>query len=197
MQAAVGQLEQAHIELHRRSEALRQKTRTLYLIERMLGLHNETQDPRQLVDGLLSLAGEDMQAQRTSLMLVAPEPGALYLAAARGVAPHILDGARIKIGHGVAGRVAASRQVLLVQDVAEAQSHPLLRDQYFTTGSFISFPLILHDQLLGVVNLTNRARQGVFTEEDVERVKVLALVISLIAAVARLPERLFETIGVD
>jgi hypothetical protein len=197
VQAAVGQLEQAHIELHRRSEALRQKTRTLYLIERMLSLHNETQDPRQLVDGLLSLAGEDMQAQRTSLMLIAPEPGALYLAAARGVAPHILDGARIKIGHGVAGRVAASREVLLVQDVAEAQAHPLLRDQYFTTGSFISFPLVLHDELLGVVNLTNRARQGVFTEEDVERVKVLGLLISLITAVARLPERLFETIGVE
>ena len=196
VQAAVGQLEQAHIELHRRSEALRQKTRTLYLIERMLALHNETQDPRQLVDGLLSLAGEDMQAQRTSLMLVAPEPGSLYLAAARGVAPHILDGARVKIGHGVAGRVAASREVLLVQDVAEAQAHPLLRDQYFTTGSFISFPLVLHDELLGVVNLTNRARQGVFSEEDVERVKVLALVISLIVAVARLPERLYETIGV-
>ena len=54
---------------------------------------------------------------------------------------------------------------------------------------------MLHDQLLGVVNLTNRARQGVFSEEDVERVKVLALVISLIVAVARLPERLYETIG--
>jgi putative methionine-R-sulfoxide reductase with GAF domain len=196
VQAAVGQLEQAHIELHRRSEALRQKTRTLYLIERMLSLHNETQDPRQLVDGLLSLAGEDMQAQRTSMMLVAPDPGILYLAATRGVAPHILDGSRVRIGHGVAGRVAASREVLLVQDVAEAQAHPLLRDQYFTTGSFISFPLVLHDELLGVVNLTNRARQGVFSEEDVERVKVLALVISLIVAVARLPERLYETIGV-
>ena len=36
--AAVGQLEQAHVELHRRSESLRQRTRTLYLIERMLKL---------------------------------------------------------------------------------------------------------------------------------------------------------------
>ena len=31
--AAVAQLEQAHIELHRRHETVRQKTRTLYLIE--------------------------------------------------------------------------------------------------------------------------------------------------------------------
>jgi hypothetical protein len=196
VQAAVGQLEQAHVELHRRSEALRQKTRTLYLIERMLMLHDEMEDPRQLADGLLSLAGEDMQAQRSSLMLVAPEPETLYLAAARGIAPHILDGSRIRMGQGVAGRVAASREILLVQDVAEAHSHPLLRDQYFTTGSFISFPLILRGELLGVVNLTNRARQGVFSEEDVERVRLLGLVISLIVLHARLAERLIETLGV-
>jgi hypothetical protein len=196
VEVAVGQLEQAHVELHRRSELLRQKTRTLYLIERVLALQDETQDPKQLVDGLLTLAGEDMQAQRTSLMLVAPEPGMLFLAAARGIAPHILDGSRIRVGHGVAGRVAESREILLVQDVAEANSHPLLRDQYFTTGSFISFPLIHHNELLGVVNLTNRARQGVFTEEDVERVRLLGLLISLIVAATRLPERLIETIGV-
>ena len=40
--AAVGQLEQAHVELHRRSETLRQKTRTLYLIERVLTLDAAT-----------------------------------------------------------------------------------------------------------------------------------------------------------
>ena len=74
-------------------------------------------------------------------------------------------------------------------------SHPLLRDQYFTTGSFISFPLIYRDELVGVVNLTNRARQGLFLEEDVERVRLLALVIALVATNAALPERLLETIG--
>jgi hypothetical protein len=194
--AAIGQLERAHIELHRRSEALRQKTRTLYLIEKLLALDSTADDPRELVDGMLSLVGNDMQAQRCSLMLRAPEPGMLYLAAAKGIAPNVAEGARVAIGDGVAGKVAATREPLLVQDVADANAHPLLRDQYFTTGSFISFPLVYHDELLGVVNLTNRAQRGVFTEEDVERVRLLALVISLTAWNARLPERLVAMIGV-
>lgn len=192
--AAVGQLEQAHVELHRRSEALRQRTRTLYLLDRVLTLDADSLDPRQLVDGLLALVGDDMQAQRCSLVLRAPEPGYLYLAAARGIAPHVTHGARILMGEGVAGRVAASRQPLLVQDVDEAQAHPLLRDQYFTTGSFISFPLEYHGELVGVLNLTNRAQRGVFGEADVERVRLLALVISLVACHARLPERLLDTL---
>ncbi len=188
--AAVGQLQQSHVELHRRSEMLRQKTRTLYLIDKVLTVDNQATSPRQLVDGLLALVGDDMQAQRCSLMLRAPEPGYLYLAAARGLAPNIVQGSRIAIGEGVSGRVAASRQPLLVQDVAEAQSHPLLQDQYFTTGSFISFPLVYHNELVGVVNLTNRAQRGVFVEEDVERVRLLGLVISLVVSHARLADRL-------
>ncbi len=194
--AAVGQLEQAHIELHRRSESLRQRTRSLYLLDRALTLDAETADPRLLVDGLLTLVGDDMQAQRCSLMLRAPEPEYLYLAAARGIAPNIVEGMRIRIGEGVAGRVAAAREPLLVQDVREASQHPLLRDQYFTTGSFISFPLVYHGDLVGVLNLTNRAQRGVYSDEDVERVRLLGLVISLITSRNGLPERLLEVIGV-
>ncbi len=195
LSTAVGQLEQTHIELHRRSEALRQRTRTLYLLDRLLSLDAVTRDARELVDGLLALVGDDMQAQRCSLMLQAPEPDHLYLAAARGVAPHIIEGMRIRIGEGVAGRVAAAREPLLVQDVRDAAQHPLLRDQYFTTGSFISFPLVYHDELVGVLNLTNRAQRGVYGDEDVERVRLLGLVISLIASRHNLSERLLEVIG--
>ncbi|HEU5175151.1 MAG TPA: GAF domain-containing protein [Gemmatimonadaceae bacterium] len=193
--AAVEQLERLHIELHRRSETLRQKIRSLYLIERVLTLAASTDDSRQLADGLLALVGDDMQAKRCSLLLRAPEPEMLYLAAARGIAPHIAQGVRTRIGQGVAGKVALHREPLLVQDVEEAKSHPLLKDEYFTTGSFISFPLVFHDELFGVVNITNRSVAGAFTEEDVERVRLLALVIALVATRANLPERLAEALS--
>ncbi len=188
--AAVGQLEQAHIELHRRSEALRQKTRTLYLIDRVLTLDAEKIDPRELVDGLLALVGDDMQAQRCSLVLRAPEPGLLFVAAMRGHTPDGLSGERIRMGEGVAGKVAQSREPLLVQDVREANTHPLLHDQHFSTGSFISFPLEYHGELVGVLNLSDRARGGTYGDEDVERVRLLALLVSLVASHARLAERL-------
>ncbi|HLA90299.1 MAG TPA: GAF domain-containing protein [Gemmatimonadaceae bacterium] len=191
--AAVGQLEQAHVELHRRSEALRQRTRTIYLIERVLGRAAGKEDPQRLAEGLLGLVGDDMQALRCSLFLRVPgDPQRLYLAAGRGLAPHITRGTRITIGEGVAGKVAASREPLLVVDAADV-SEPLLGDEYLTTGSFISFPLVMHDELIGVVNLTNRAQHGLFVEEDVERVRLLGLVIALIAREADLPEQMLGT----
>jgi hypothetical protein len=188
--ATTGTLEQAQVELLRRGETLRQTERTLYLIDRVLSLDAAAHEPRQLVDELLALVGDDMQAQRCSLMLRAPEPDMLYLAAARGVAPHISEGQRVPFGEGVAGKVAVAREPILVRDVRDAGTHPLLRDQYFTAGSFISFPLVYHGELVGVVNLTNRATQAAYTDADVERVRLLALVISLVATHSRLAQRL-------
>lgn len=188
--ASIGQLEQAHIELHRRSESLNQRTRTLYLLDRVLSLAASTTAPRPLVDGLLSLLGDDMQALRCSIFLRKPGEETLYLAAARGLAPHVRLGHSVQLGEGIAGRVAQARAPMLVVDVQEAATHPLLKDEYLTTGSFISFPLVWHDELLGVVNLTNRAQRGLFVEEDVERVRLLGLVISLVATDAQLAQRL-------
>ena len=188
--ASVGQLEQAHIELHRRSEALRQRTRTLYLLDRVMTLAGETHDALELTEGLLALVGDDMHALRCSLFLAGREPGTLYLAAARGLAPHVQIGKVITLGYGVAGKVAQTREPMLVVDAVDAKQTPLLGDNYLTTGSFISFPLVLHDELVGVVNLTNRAQQGLFVEEDVERVRMLGLVISLIASEGGLAEAL-------
>lgn len=188
--AGTAQLEQAHIELHRRSELLRQRSRTLYLLERVLALAGSSNDPKVLADGLLSLVGDDLQAQRCSLMLRSPEPDSLYLAAARGLAPHIRFGQRVRIGEGVAGRVAETREPLLVVDTGDDAPQALLGDEYLTTGSFISFPLVLHDELIGVVNLTNRAQRGLFVEEDVERVRLLGLVCAVVASEGRLAERL-------
>jgi YegS/Rv2252/BmrU family lipid kinase len=96
--SAVEQLEKAHVELHRRNESLRQKTRSIYLIDRVLTLDASTDDPRQLADGLLSLVGDDMHAQRCSLMLRTPDGESLYIAAARGIAPGIMEGTRVALG---------------------------------------------------------------------------------------------------
>jgi len=80
--------------------------------------------------------------------------------------------------------------VILVSDATQASQHPLLKDEYFTSGSFICFPLVYRDDLIGVVNVANRNQQGVFTAADVDRVRLLGLVIAIVAVQAHLTEQL-------
>ena len=106
--SAVEQLEKAHVELHRRSESLRQKTRTIYLIDRVLTLDASMDDPRQLAEGLVSLVCDDMHAQRASLMLRAPDGESLYLAAFRGSGGECRDCGLERCRRGSAGERAGA-----------------------------------------------------------------------------------------
>ena len=177
---AAHHLEQAEIELHRRGESLRARTRTLALLERLLAVASATREPAALTDGLLALLGDDLEAARCSLFLVAPAAATLYLAAGRGLPPTVTLGRIVPFGEGVAGQVAVRREPLLVTDAVDAKAQLQTRDDYRTAGSFISFPLVWRGGLHGVVNVGNRVQQGHFTEEDVARVKLLGLVVAAI-----------------
>jgi putative methionine-R-sulfoxide reductase with GAF domain len=173
-------LDQAEVELHRRGESLRARTRTLSLLERLLGVAGETRDPAALIDGLLALLGDDLEAARCSLFLVGPASETLYLAAGRGLPPDVALGRVVPFGEGVAGQVAVRREPLLVTDAVDAKAQLQTNDAYRTAGSFISFPLVWRGALRGVVNVGNRVQQGAFTEEDVARVRLLGLVVAAI-----------------
>lgn len=178
--AAAHHLEQAEVELHRRGESLRARTRTLALLERLLGVASETRDPAALTDGLLALLGDDLEASRCSLFLAGPVQETLYLAAGRGLPPDVALGRVVKHGEGVAGQVALRREPLLVTDAVDAKVRLAAGDAYRTEGSFISFPLLWRGGLHGVVNVGNRVQQGRFSEEDVARVRLLGLMVAAI-----------------
>ncbi|MEK0430749.1 MAG: hypothetical protein RL139_553, partial [Gemmatimonadota bacterium] len=183
LSASVGHLEQAHVELHRRAESLRARTRTLALLERVFAVAAASVDPEALANGLVELLGDDLEASRCSLFLTGGEPRTLVLVAARGLPPGVGVGRIIPFGESVAGKVAERREPLLVTDAVDVkQHHLLLQDDYLNRGSFISFPLEWRGDLLGVVNVSNRVQQGFFVEEDLVRVRLLALVVSVIVA---------------
>jgi hypothetical protein len=190
--AAVEELEKAHVELHRRHESSRLKSRSLYAIERMLGLAASTEEARAIATEIVQIASEDMQAGRCSLQLTAADGESLVLVAARGIPSDVAIGSRQRMGEGIAGRVARNREPLLARDYQEAKSHELRQDERFTSGSFISQPIILGQELLGVINFTNRAHSGIYVDDDVDRARTIALPIALITAHVRLAERLTE-----
>jgi hypothetical protein len=105
--SAVEQLEKAHVELHRRNETLQQKTRTIYLIDKVLTLDAATDDPRQL--RRRSSFARRRRHARPALLADAAHAGwrvAVHRGGARRRAG-VSEGRACAIGQGIAGRVAA------------------------------------------------------------------------------------------
>lgn len=97
-------------------------------------------------------------------------------------------GARLRLGEGIAGRVALTRQPVLVLGKADPQEFPGLRDRSHVPQSAMSVPLIHREELLGVLNVS-AGPETVFTEHDLQLLAVFAGS----AAVSMANARLYET----
>jgi two-component system sensor histidine kinase KdpD len=97
------------------------------------------------------------------------------------------QGKRVRLGEGIAGQVASSREPLLIEGEADAARFPGLTKRASKIESALSTPLISRDEVVGVLNV-NAAPGRVFTEYDLRAMSVFAEQ----AAAAISNARLFE-----
>jgi HD-GYP domain-containing protein (c-di-GMP phosphodiesterase class II) len=126
-----------------------------------------------LANTMLDLAINYTNAEKGSLMLVS-ERDELYILSARGFDPQLITTYRIKVGEGIAGTVAQSRQAFLVEDIEKDKRFKgQTRDRY-KTRSFISCPILKSNRLLGVLNINDKKDDTPFTEDEFELIKIIA-----------------------
>jgi signal transduction protein with GAF and PtsI domain len=78
-----------------------------------------------------------------------------------------LEGIREGLGEGIAGMVALERKPLLVRNIDKEIPLDYIRNHNnYKSKSFLSIPLELSGHLIGVVNITDKTRGGVFDDED-------------------------------
>src|ERR1700731_1297343 len=92
-----------------------------------------------------------------------------------GYPPDFTEGARVKLGEGVTGQAAQSRQAVLIDDVTQ---DPAYISAVPNVRSELAVPLITKNRVIGVIDIEAR-EPGYFNEEHV---RVLTLVASRMAA---------------
>jgi diguanylate cyclase (GGDEF)-like protein len=129
----------------------------------------------ELADFVADKAVLIAEAERASLMIVDEGAGELVVRGYKGLEKE-KKGLRMKIGQLVAGWVAQEGQVMLVRDIETDPRMKLqLRDPQYKTKSFISLPLKADNQVLGVINVTDKlADMEVFTDDDLRYLSLLA-----------------------
>jgi sigma-B regulation protein RsbU (phosphoserine phosphatase) len=128
--------------------------------------------PKDLLQELLDRV-QDVMAVDTVAILVVDRGGSHVVArAARGLEQEVRQGFRVRIGHGFAGRVAATRSPVAIEDVGPGTVvNPLL----WRTGirSLLGVPLIADGRLVGVMHVGS-LRPRVFSEDDTNVLQVAA-----------------------
>lgn len=83
--------------------------------------------------------------------------------------------ASVARGEGIAGRVLASGEALLVSDIAHSEFAALARRRPAAGGSLVSAPIRIDGRIVGVINVAGAADQAPFGETELRLLEVVAL----------------------
>jgi diguanylate cyclase (GGDEF)-like protein len=128
----------------------------------------------ELADELLLQASAAVGAERCSVMLVEPDGKQLRVRAIRGLNLKYVEYVRIQRGESISGSVWAEAKPMLVEDIRLNADFSGQRRSRYAGNSFLSIPLMLADQVYGVINVSDKRGNGVFTPTDLRRLTPLA-----------------------
>ncbi|MEW6096053.1 MAG: HD domain-containing phosphohydrolase [bacterium] len=136
-------------------------------------------DIDEICEIMVEKSVEIIRVERASLMLVDRDRNSLRIAAARGIPQEVIKSTRIKIGEGVAGKVAKEGKPLIVSDIEAESFMDEERIKRYKTKSFISFPIMsvplkAVGEVIGVINLTDKKDMSAFTSMDLKLLTALA-----------------------
>ncbi len=144
----------------------------------------------RIYEFILDIIVEELGVERASIMAFDSNINALRIVAARGLDPHVVQNAIVRIGDGISGRVFANKEPVLIQDLQVTQ---LDTDKQYKTKSLISapvtcFPMTVGKESMGVINVTDKVDGSVFTEDDLNLLTVLSNQIAIYMHLSNLLE---------
>jgi PAS domain S-box-containing protein len=136
-----------------------------------------------LLDQVLERITAALRVDNTAILLLDETGRTLSVHAARGPEQAQAGQMHVPVGQGVAGRIAATRQPLVVADLRTVEPvNPLLREQM---TSLMGVPLLVEDRLIGVLHVGS-AMPRPFAEDDLRLLQLAADRVALALDNARL-----------
>lgn len=146
-----------------------------------------------LLERVMEVSKELVPSEACSLLLYDAQAGELYFHVAlgeRGDQQALKRDIRLKLGEGIAGQAAANREVITSNDAGNDPRLFRAADQtsQFETRTLVAVPLVDRDQLVGVLELVNKADHAAYNEADVRMMEMFSVIAATAIANARLIE---------
>ncbi|AJE03853.1 diguanylate cyclase [Geobacter pickeringii] len=160
---AASRLQQVRSEERHSSESA-QAEKLLHMFSTL----SRTEGKEELNQRILGMAADLVDASSGSIMFKNDNGETLKIESALGMNMQLAQSMVVQVGTGIAGKVAASGHPLLVNDIEKDKRIGTPNRPRFKTKSFVSIPIRLRDDIIGVLNLSDKKNQGIFTEADLK-----------------------------
>ena len=120
----------------------------------------------ELSNLFLSFTAESMNLNKCSLMLFDESTGELVIRSAIGFDEDIIKNTRLKSGDKIAGLVAEENRPLLIENIENNPQVAKKSTSDYNTKSLLSLPITINKEVVGVLNLNNKASGKPFNIKD-------------------------------
>ena len=136
---------------------------------------NSTLDLEHLLRIIVNSAERLTDCDASSIILVDPKSGALYFRASSSLQDYKVRPLVVPMDSSVAGWIVRHNKPVIIDD---AQNDPRFFNQVdkvsgTATRSILGVPMVFQERIIGVLEAVNK-RDGRFTQEDTERLTILA-----------------------
>ena len=131
-------------------------------------------DLNDLLTELLQRVTEVLKSDTAAVLLVEEDGRTLVARAAKGLEEEVERGFRLPVGRGFAGRVAATRQPVVIPDLDNSPVtvvNPLMREK--KVRSLLGVPLIVEGKVIGVLHVGSLTQRE-FTAGDIQLLQLVA-----------------------
>jgi len=150
------------------------RSRQITTLAKVGQLMSSGQYLEEMLQLVVTMIAEMMQAKVCSIMLVDTQKNELVLKAAKCSSEEYWQRPNLKIGKSLISRVVKERSPLMVRDVTKEEGY-LYPELATKEGvrSLVSVPMIFKDLVLGVINVYS-AQEKVFAAEDLRVLSTVA-----------------------
>jgi len=158
-----------------------------HFLERISGA-----DPLKTYNAIVSNSKDLLQSERASLMVLDESANELILKAASGLAADLSSVAAVRVGEGISGEVIDTGKPVLVTDLRMAGRKAAPAERRYKTNSFISYPIMIGERKVGVLNVTDKSGGGAYDEVDLSLLEIIGPQVALALERAEWQERATE-----
>jgi diguanylate cyclase (GGDEF)-like protein len=159
--AAVEDKEQLHqVDLNRVTQTIH----SIFSLDRLLEL-------------VVQMSMEALHAEKSSLLLLDRRSGHYIIKVACGFGKYaeLIKNTRVPVENTITGWIAGMKKPFVSDNIEEIGEIPKSLYKDYRNNSFLSIPLVMDGETIGIIHLSNKAADGeIFTNEDLEQILPLS-----------------------
>ncbi|OGM02057.1 MAG: hypothetical protein A2008_03545 [Candidatus Wallbacteria bacterium GWC2_49_35] len=158
-------------ELYEKSEQKVRELTTLYEISRAIA---STLNLENVLNLAMKMINQLMNTKRCSIIILGRDGKEINARVSQGLSEDILRQIKLEGDESILNHVLRTKQPLLVKNLEQEAAFKSAQVSRYSTKSFMSVPLYIKEQVIGVINVTDKMDSSSFNEDDLKLLVTLA-----------------------